>query len=75
MLPMPLPTPAPKHMLMSMSMPELATQVQTGDPVTMCCLQEIQRRPVGASRCESPSWLRPTRKVARLVGGGPGRDC
>lgn len=44
---MPLPMSAPKHMLMSM--PELATQVQTGNPVTLCCLQEIQHPPVQSS--------------------------
>lgn len=40
---MPLPMSAPKHMLMST--PELATQVQTVSPVTVCCLQEVQHPP------------------------------
>lgn len=61
-LSMPPSMSTPKHMLMSM--PELATQVQTGSPVTVCCLQETQHPPVQSSwpsRCDSPSWLRPAR--------------
>lgn len=42
-----LPMSAPKHMLMSM--PKLSTQVQTGNPVAVCCLQEIQHPPVQSS--------------------------
>lgn len=47
--------PALKHMLMSMSMsmsmskPALATQVQTGNPVGVSCLQETQHAPTRAS--------------------------
>lgn len=61
----------PKHMLVSM--PELATQVQTGNPVTMCCLQEVQHPP-GQS-----SWAIQVR-VAKLApadegsGAAGGRD-
>lgn len=48
---MPQSMPAPKHMLMSMSMsmPALATQVQTGNPVGVGCLQETQHPPAQAS--------------------------
>lgn len=73
---MPLPMSAPKHMLVSM--PELATQVQTGNPVTMCCLQAIQQLPgpVQLAIQVRVAPLTPADEVSGTAGGrGPGLKC